>query len=299
MNNLVYHRTYRQWVLSLFLVAALISSGRALHATEDEPDKRRPVLTVLGRDVFSDELVSEKASERMKIKLNAEAYDAWLARARADNAQTQVWSAVINDYLAAKNVEPKQDEIETHLDYSRKVRKEKHSRLESERETLAAELKSPSISASRSQEVKQQLDSISAQLGREAQAERETSDTRRDQIQRAVERRKSEALVKKWKKSQALYREFGGRIVFRKEGWEPIDAYRRLMERYEAKKAVQFHDALLREAFFKYFNHDLIYADEKQARFYFEKPFWERSVDEMRAAGFKNISEMVHGETAE
>jgi hypothetical protein len=36
--------------------------------------------------------------------------------------------------------------------------------------------------------------------------------------------------------SQALYREFGGRIIFPQAGWEPINAYRKLLEQYEAQK---------------------------------------------------------------
>lgn len=43
---------------------------------------------------------------------------------------------------------------------------------------------------------------------------------------------------------------------------------------------------LLREAVYSYFKHKFTYADEKKARFYFEKPYWERTPEEIRAAGF-------------
>jgi len=29
-----------------------------------------------------------------------------------------------------------------------------------------------------------------------------------------------------------------------------------------------------------------VYADEKKAQFYFERPYWERTQEEMKAAGF-------------
>ena len=44
-------------------------------------------------------------------------------------------------------------------------------------------------------------------------------------------------------------------------------------------------DPLLREAVYRSFKHTFVYADEKQAKSYFEKPYWERTQEEMRAAG--------------
>jgi len=92
--------------------------------------------------------------------------------------------------------------------------------------------------------------------------------------------------VRQWKIHQALFHEFGGRIIFQQAGWEPIDAYRRLLERYEEGKGFVVHDPSLREAVYAYFNHDFVYADEKKAAFYFEKPYWERTPAEMQEAGF-------------
>jgi hypothetical protein len=70
-------------------------------------------------------------------------------------------------------------------------------------------------------------------------------------------------------------------------GWEPIDAYRRLLEQYEAKKAFIVHDRALSDAVYGYFKLNFVYADQSKARFYFEKPYWERSEAELKAAGFR------------
>lgn len=70
-------------------------------------------------------------------------------------------------------------------------------------------------------------------------------------------------------------------------GWEPIDAYRKLLEQYEAKKGFVVHDRRLREAVYSYFQHKFVYADEAKAKFYFEKPYWEWTEAELKAAGFK------------
>jgi hypothetical protein len=50
-------------------------------------------------------------------------------------------------------------------------------------------------------------------------------------------------------------------------------------------KAFGVHDPPLREAVYSCFKHIFVYADEQKARFYFEKPYWERTPEEMKAAG--------------
>ena len=105
-------------------------------------------------------------------------------------------------------------------------------------------------------------------------------------MQQVVERQVAEHWVRAWKLNQALYHEFGGRIIFQQAGWEPIDAYRKLLDQYAANKAFVVYDPALRTAVYSYFGHKFVYADETKARFYFEKPWWERTHAEMRAAGF-------------
>jgi len=120
----------------------------------------------------------------------------------------------------------------------------------------------------------------------DAKRAQELRDPAQRKMQQDAERRVAEYWVRAWKLNQALYREFGGRIIFQQAGWEPIDAYRKLLDQYAAKKAFVVHDPALRAAVYSYFEHKFVYADEAKARFYFEKPYWERTPEEMKAAGF-------------
>jgi len=47
------------------------------------------------------------------------------------------------------------------------------------------------------------------------------------------------------------------------------------------------HDPAYRDAIYSYFQHNFVYADEAKAKFYFEKPYWERTGAELKTAGFK------------
>jgi hypothetical protein len=55
---------------------------------------------------------------------------------------------------------------------------------------------------------------------------------------------------------------------------------------YKAEKQFVIHDTSLREAVYRYFQHKFVYEDDKKAKFSFERPYWERTQEEMRAEGF-------------
>lgn len=68
--------------------------------------------------------------------------------------------------------------------------------------------------------------------------------------------------VKQGKINQALFHEFGGRIMFQQAGCEPIDAYGKLPEHYEQTSALVIRDRSLRDAVYGYFKHEFVYDDE-------------------------------------
>jgi len=123
-------------------------------------------------------------------------------------------------------------------------------------------------------------------LAGEAVCRAELQDPERRAARDGVEQRVARQWVRKWKLEQALFRDFGGRIALRQAGWEPIDAYRALLQRYEADGKFALPDPAWRPAVYGYFDRDFTTLDASHGRFYFEKPWWERSAEELRAAGF-------------
>lgn len=244
----------------------------------------KPVAEVLGRAVYREELTPPDATEQ-KIKMGAEAYATWLARAQEEKLRTIVWTAVFGDYTARRKIEPTAAEIDSQIRQQQKFMKEDRVRREKDREGLIKELATPGITEARRKQAQQYLDTLNSLREHDARMDKEQSDPERARMWRDSQLRVSAVWVKQWKVNQALYREFGGRIIFQQAGWEPIDAYRKLLEQYEARKAFVVHDPALRVAVYSYFKHKFVYADEEKARFYFEKPYWERTPEEMKAAG--------------
>jgi hypothetical protein len=264
-------------IFSLFLTPSL---GAA------EPAVRKPVAEILGKAVYEEDLVPSQAAAEQKTKLSPAEYQDWHERTRQGALRDRVWSAVFSDYTEKKKIEPTSDEIDSQIRQQKKFMAEDKVRREKQREELAVELTSPGLSEARRKQAQQHLDTLNSLREHDNRLEQERKDPGRAKMWQDAQQRVSRQWVKQWKVNQALYREFGGRLIFQQAGWEPIDAYRALLDRYQANKGFVVHDRSLQDAVYGYFQHKFVYADEKKAQFYFEKPYWERTQEEMKAAGF-------------
>ena len=250
-----------------------------VHAADEAGDQ--PVAVIFGEKVYGKDLVAPG------VKPGAAAMDpANEQRARGEALRGRVWKAVFEDYARERRIAPTAAEITTHIEGHQRIQVHIAAENAAQRTALIAELKSPGLTEARRKAAQQHLDALNQSAEFDAKRAQELSDPARRKMQQVVERQVAEHWVRAWKLNQALYREFGGRIIFQQAGWEPIDAYRKLLDQYAANKAFVVYDPLLHTAVYSYFEHKFVYADETKAQFYFEKPWWERTPAEMKAAGF-------------
>lgn len=88
----------------------------------------------------------------------------------------------------------------------------------------------------------------------------------------------ADAFIRQWKINQALYREYGGRIIFQQGGPEPLDAYRRFLEELQARGDFELLDADLETRFWRYYLDDGIHSfyptDSAEEAEVFQAPWW-------------------------
>jgi hypothetical protein len=251
------------------------------HAADEAGDQ--PLAVIFGEKVYDKDLVTPGGA---KPDSKAAIDPANEQRARGEALRARVWRAVFEDYARQRNVAPTEAEIASNIEGNQRMRMRLEVERVQQRGALIVELKSPGLTETRRQAAQQHLDVLNQLMEFDAKRAQELRDPAQRKMQQAAERNVAEHWVRAWKLNQALYREFGGRIIFQQAGWEPIDAYRKLLDQYAAKQAFVVHDPALRAAVYSYFEHKFVYADDTKARFYFEKPWWERTPAEMKAAGF-------------
>ena len=237
-----------------------------------------PLAVIFGEKIYDKDLVTPGA------KPGAAAIDpASAQRARGEVLRARVWKAVFEDYARERRIAPTEAEITSHIESHQRIRVRLDAERVEQRAALIAELKSSGLTETRRKAAQQHLDTLNQLAEFDTKRAQELSDPARRKMQQVAERHVAEYWVRGWKLNQALYREFGGRIIFQQAGWEPIDAYRKLLDQYAAKQAFVVRDPALRAAVYSYFEHKFVYADDTKARFYFEKPWWERTPEEMKS----------------
>jgi hypothetical protein len=64
------------------------------------------------------------------------------------------------------------------------------------------------------------------------------------------------AFIRQWKINRALYREYGGRVIFQQGGPEPLDAWLKFLEAAQARGDFVIVDKALEAGFWQYYRDD-------------------------------------------
>ncbi len=75
----------------------------------------------------------------------------------------------------------------------------------------------------------------------------------------AMRRQFGSSLIRQWKLNKALYKQYGGRIIYQQLGPEPLDAYRAFLEERERAGDLRIENPQMADAFWRYFTDESIH----------------------------------------
>ena len=192
--------------------------------------------------------------------------------------QAVIIGKLVDRYAAEQGIEVKPEEIDAYIDSLRRVAEQDRRRQEARREELARKLEAETLSAAERQSLSSQLATLNEVLASLDETARNAAE---DQ---AARRQVAAAFIRQWKINQALYRQYGGRIIYQQGGPEPLDAYRTFLQARERQGAFKILNPAFEVEFWKYFLTDSIHSfypkgsrEEVQA---FETPWWLLSTPE-------------------
>ncbi len=96
----------------------------------------------------------------------------------------------------------------------------------------------------------------------------------KERTARGTTRMIAEAAVKQWKLDRALYKQYGGTVIFQQSNpFEPVGAYRKFLEEKERAGVFEILDPALKQSFWVY------YTGEQEmvvppAEVNYDKPRW-------------------------
>ena len=217
-------------------------------------------------------LHAQESYGQPEAPLVAEVLGTEIRTADPEEMKYVILSRLLEPYAAEHSIEVSQADIDAYIDAMARVAEQDRQRRAAQREELVRQLdKTPPDDTGREALSSQieTLDQLQSSLD-EMDSGSAEDHAAREQV--------ATAFIRQWKINRALYRQYGGRIIYQQGGPEPLDAWRQFLEGQEKQGSFRILDKSLASEFWRYYTTDSIHSfypagrqEEAQA---FEKPWW-------------------------
>lgn len=191
-----------------------------------------------------------------------------------DKLNGLIFGALLKKFAEDNKIEPTEEELDAFVLKIDELERQQQIKFEKDREKLAAELKSATLSERERKAKETQLKMIENILKTTREIKEQTRGM--EEQLRQMERRNARQFVKSWKVNKALYGRYGGRVIFQQAGAEPLDAYRDFLKEQEKIGAFQILDKKYEATFWRYFTNDAMhtfYPKDEGVKF-INTPWW-------------------------
>ena len=185
-----------------------------------------------------------------------------------------IFGTLLHKFATDNNIEPTEKEIDTFIIKTEEKSRQNRIKFESDKKKLKAELQTTTLSERERKAKASQLEQIEKILKMTQEMEERTKGM--EEQLRPVKRRSAKYFVRSWKINKALFKKYGGRVIFQQAGPEPVDAYRDFLREQEKNGAFKILDKQYRAPFWRYFTNDAMHTfySKKDGEKFINTPWW-------------------------
>lgn len=189
---------------------------------------------------------------------------------RREELSSLIFTTLLAEYAKEKKIDATEEEVKTFISKSDQMGKATLKEFEKDKKRLEEELKSTTLSEADRAKKEQELEMTKELLKSEEEAKGEKPDRDPGDAKMARE------FIRTWKVNRALFKQYGGRVIFQQAGPEPLDAYRDYFREQEAKGTFRITDEEAKATFWKYFTDEKMHTflDAKDGTQAMEIPWW-------------------------
>jgi len=178
---------------------------------------------------------------------------------------------LLERFAKVNHLEPTAEELDAFVLKAEEKEKQRRIKLQEDRATLIQELKNPALSSQERQQKESRLQRIV-----KWQDEIKQKGERMEEQIRTMYRQLAQRFVRAWKINQALYRKYGGRVIFQQAGAEPLDAYRAFLKEAEKKGSFQILEKQYVASFWRYYTNDAMhtFCSRDDGAKFINTPWW-------------------------
>ncbi len=233
-----------------------------------------PALLVAG--FFSPAHSEEYPRVKSDDPIIAEVFTVKIRHSEMEKMGGIIFGTLLEQYAKAHKIEPTRDEIDAFISGSRQQQKQHREHWKREKSVILKKLESETLSESERNRLISQLETLNSLLNTDPKIEQYKKDN--PKISRKMEEDSAKHFIRVWKLNTALFRQYGGRVIFQQAGPEPLDAYREFLKEHEKRGSFRIHDKSLEPSFWNYFVNDRMHAfiskTREEGEKIFKTPWW-------------------------
>lgn len=243
---------------------------------------------VLAQDI---EPSTAHVQQAAKTKTGA-ALEEWRRGARQAALERLISDHLSSQFLKEMGLVVSEAEIQSMRAYLERSQSMPDEEISRHRAELQEQLRDPNLPPQRRESLTRALEKLQ-QLDKsltESMARRQALERANPRMTESAGRKVAEETVRQWRFHRALYQKYGGRVIFQQAGFEPLGALVAFMEDCRKARRYEILDPAYAQVFSsldQYASRPHTEVDKAHADFYFAKPWWERSEEELRRAGFR------------
>lgn len=181
-----------------------------------------------------------------------------ITAAEKDDLDGRILGALLEKFAQEKIIKPTDAELDAFVTKSEEQDKQQLAGYEADQKRLQQELQNPELSAQERQDKQSELETTASLL--ESLHETDQYGQEHQDEARQFQRQLAQQFVMSWKINQALYEQYGGRVIFQQAGPEPLDAYRDFLKDQEKQGVFRILDANCAAGFWNYFTNDTMHT---------------------------------------
>ena len=225
---------------------------------------------------YDDVLPDSRQIGLKKRRLNAQQFSTWMTDYQRERITSLIIGPIFQNYAKAQKLGPQAAEVQAFVYAMHQDRKQNLIRWRRQKSDLQDRLKERGLPPAEEEKFKASIAQLEKKIDKTYRVEQQ-QELNTDQAV-STEKNIAEEAVRNWKLNRSLYSRYGGGIIAKQTGPEPIDAYRSFLEEHEKQGTFIIFDPHLRQLFWDYFVNDRSHTfyPQEEVKQIFDQPSWER-----------------------
>ena len=201
-------------------------------------------------------LQAQETYGRSDAPLVAEVLDLQIRTSNPDEMAYVIKQVLVKQYIEDNKLQATDAELAGFLQRKQLLMENNRIKLDTRRDEIRQTLTEASLTAQARTQLEKERDALDEMDKAMRQAESRAGTAEGDAAETLV----AQSFIEQWKVNRALYRQYGGRVIYQQGGAEPLDAWQQFLR--DAQKAGQFKilQQQMEPALWSYYTQDSIHS---------------------------------------